>query len=113
ASGRPLPQLEKILASHPLIHTAEGVFFREAVRRACEKLKIPVTGIRERELEEEADKKFGSAARKMHKRIDDMGKIVGAPWTKDQKSAALAAVLALENLSAKQQVHRLSTSSSA
>src|ERR1700719_3212255 len=32
ASGRPLPSLGKILASHPLIHTAEGEFFRDAVR---------------------------------------------------------------------------------
>src|SRR5712691_2619494 len=31
ASGRPLPSLSKILESHPLIHTAEGEFFRNAV----------------------------------------------------------------------------------
>src|SRR5271168_2219476 len=29
ASGRPLPALEKIRGAHPLIHTAEGVFFRD------------------------------------------------------------------------------------
>src|SRR6478672_3588361 len=29
SSARPLPDLEKILASHPLIHTAEGEFFRD------------------------------------------------------------------------------------
>jgi hypothetical protein len=52
ASGRPLPSLAKILGSHPLIHTAEGEFFRHAVRKACEGLKISVTAIRERELEE-------------------------------------------------------------
>src|SRR6195256_1261659 len=31
ASGRPLPVLEKILASHALIHTADGELFREAL----------------------------------------------------------------------------------
>ena len=31
ASGRSLPPLEKILAAHPLIHTAEGEFFRHTV----------------------------------------------------------------------------------
>jgi hypothetical protein len=36
ASGRSLPPLEKILASHPLIHTAEGEFFRHTVSQACE-----------------------------------------------------------------------------
>lgn len=35
ASGRPLPPLTKILGAHPLIHTAEGEFFRQAVRQAC------------------------------------------------------------------------------
>ncbi len=35
-SGRPLPPLSKILASHALIHAAEGEFFREAFSKACE-----------------------------------------------------------------------------
>src|SRR5215471_4279147 len=47
SSGRPLPSFEKILASHALIHAAEGEFFRQAFREAAEALKIPATGIRE------------------------------------------------------------------
>ena len=43
ASGRPLPALAKILVSHPLIHTAEGEFFRQAASKGCEDLQIPVT----------------------------------------------------------------------
>ena len=31
ASGTPLPALYKILASHPLLHTAEGELFRNAI----------------------------------------------------------------------------------
>ena len=31
ASGRPLPVLEKVLASHALIHTADGELFRDAI----------------------------------------------------------------------------------
>ena len=54
ASGRPLPPLEKILVSHPLIHTAEGEFFRHAASKGCEDLQIPVTAIRARELDERA-----------------------------------------------------------
>src|SRR6266849_9026623 len=34
ASGRPLPDLEKILGSHALIHTADGELFREAIVHA-------------------------------------------------------------------------------
>ncbi len=44
ASGRPLPPLSKILASHALIHAAEGEFFREAIWKACEGLDLAVTG---------------------------------------------------------------------
>ena len=44
ASGRALPSLQKILASHALIHTAEGEFFRNIVSEACESYHIPVMG---------------------------------------------------------------------
>jgi hypothetical protein len=86
ASGRPLPALPEILASHALIHTAEGEFFRQVVRQACEHLGIGVTGIREREL-------GGDSA--LQREIAGLGKIVGPPWTQDQKMAALAAMIVL------------------
>ena len=59
SSARPLPDLDEILASHALIHTAEGEFFRQAFRHAFESLEAPVIGIRERELDEHAQKAFG------------------------------------------------------
>jgi hypothetical protein len=86
ASGRPLPSLSDILASHALIHTAEGEFFRHCVRQACERLGICVTGIRERDLGQ------GSA---LQSEIAKLGKIVGPPWTQDQKMAAMAAMMVL------------------
>jgi len=95
ASGHPLPSLAKILASHPLIHTAEGEFFRHAVRKACEGLKISVTEIRERELEERAKTAFGNAASRVQRRISSLGSSIGPPWTKDHKTAALAASMVL------------------
>ena len=52
AAGRPLPPLAKILGSHPLLHTAEGQFFRNAVIQACQRLKLTVAEIRERDLED-------------------------------------------------------------
>ncbi|HEY6967847.1 MAG TPA: hypothetical protein VJA94_01480 [Candidatus Angelobacter sp.] len=95
SSGRPLPSLEKILASHAMIHTAEGEFFRQAFRDAFTRLNIPVTGIRERDLEQEANSKFGRAGPKLRERISSMGKLLGPPWTADQKSAALGAFIVL------------------
>ena len=95
ASGRPLPSLSKILASHPLIHTAEGEFFRNAVRKACECLKISVMAIREQELDERANTAFGNAASRVQRRIASLGSSIGPPWTKDHKAAALAASMIL------------------
>lgn len=94
-AGRPLPSLEKILASHALIHTAEGEFFRMVVRTACEDAGITVTPLRERELEERAKKTFGKKATLVKDRISALGKRLGPPWTQDEKLAALAAVLIL------------------
>ncbi len=95
SSGRPLPELKQILAAHPLIHTAEGEFFREAFRHALQELRIAVTGIRERELDAHALAAFGKAAQKVSANIDGQGKSLGPPWTQDQKTAALAAAIVL------------------
>jgi hypothetical protein len=95
ASGRPLPPLSKILASHALIHAAEGEFFRRMFWKAFENLDLTVTGVRERDLEECAHSTFGRAATRMQQQISTLGRVLGPPWTQDQKAAALAALLLL------------------
>jgi hypothetical protein len=95
ASGRSLPPLGKILAAHPLIHTAEGEFFRHTVTQACEDLQISVTAIKQRDLDERAKAAFGKAAIGVQGSIETFGKTIGPPWTKDHKTAALAAALLL------------------
>jgi hypothetical protein len=94
-AGRTLPALEKILAAHPLIHTAEGEFFRQAVIRSCEELQIPVTAIRVRDLDEQVKGAFGKNASQLQSSIASMGSRIRPPWTKDHKSSALAAALLL------------------
>jgi len=95
ASGRLLPALEKILASHPLIHTAEGEFFRNAIREACREIGIAVTGVSERDLFNLAAEKLGFPAARIKRKIDELRRSAGSPWTADQKNAAVAAFLAL------------------
>jgi hypothetical protein len=97
ASGRPLPPLAKILASHALIHAAEGEFFREAFSKACESLNLPVTGFRERDLDECVQTTFSKMATRMGQQISSLGRSLGPPWTKDQKMATLAALVVLAN----------------
>lgn len=95
ASGKALPELSTILRSHALIHTADGELFRNAVRKACERLNISVTAIRERELDQRAITAFGSASITVQRIISTLGASIGPPWTKDHKSATLAASLIL------------------
>jgi hypothetical protein len=95
SSGRALPALAQILASHALIHTAEGVFFRKIFREAFERAGIRVSGIPARELEERARTAFGKRATWITQKIAQFGKTIGPPWTSDHKQAALAAAIVL------------------
>ena len=97
ASGRALPPLSKILGSHAAIHAAEGEFFREVFSKACEDLELAVTGIRERDLQERANTTFGKATAGMQHQLSRFGRSLGPPWTADQKTAALAALIVLAN----------------
>lgn len=95
-SGRPLPtELAAILRSHPLVHTAEGVLYREALRAGCEGAGLAVVGLREREMEATAAKRLELTPDKLRARISALGKPLGPPWTQDEKLAALAAWLVL------------------
>ena len=95
ASGRALPQLEQILASHALIHTADGELFRHALRTACARCRLPLEAVREKELFEVASKTLGISTVSLKRRISEFGKSFGPPWTQDEKFAALAAWLTL------------------
>lgn len=95
-SGRSLPSLSSVLGAHPLIHTAEGEFFRRIFWEACCQLEVAVVGFRAKELYECATAVLGKAAKtSLGQHIQTMGKLMGPPWTSDQKYAALAASLVL------------------
>jgi hypothetical protein len=94
-AGRPLPELENILASHALIHTADGELFRECLLHASERCGLAMKRIKERELLEQAAKALRVPGLKLLKRVAEMGSPFGAPWTQDEKFATLAAWLAL------------------
>ena len=95
ASGRPLPDLESILASHALIHSADGELFRDAIADAAEKNRLPLLRIKEKEAIGEAASRLRIEAAELQRRVATLGKTVGPPWTQDQKLAAIAAWLAL------------------
>jgi hypothetical protein len=87
--------LEKILASHALIHAAEGEMFRAAITAGCTSCNIPVLAIPGNALYERGGEVLGLTAGKLRDRIDALGSGLGPPWGKDQKEAALVAWMAL------------------
>jgi hypothetical protein len=95
ASGRKLPPLKEILASHALIHAAEGEFYRAAVATACEQSGIAVLRVREADALRQASDQLGLSEGQVTERLMLIGKALGPPWTADQKLAALGAWLAL------------------
>src|SRR5258707_14955546 len=95
ASGRPLPDLAAILRSHPLLHTAEGEFFREAMVRASEHCSLTVTRIKEREIWDRGAAMFHLDSADLQRRIGELGRSLGPPWRQDEKLASLAAWIAL------------------
>jgi hypothetical protein len=99
ASGRPLPPLAAILASHALIHTADGEHFREALARASEHSGLPVVRVREKEVLDRAATALGVTPAALQRRVQEMGRAIGPPWTQDQKLATLVAWIALTSAS--------------
>ena len=94
-SGRPLGTLAAILASHALIHTADGELFREALLHASRRCGVETFTAKESGLVETASEALGLGAEELPRRLADLGAEFGPPWTQDEKLAALVAWLSL------------------
>jgi hypothetical protein len=90
-AGRLGSTLAHTLASHAMIHTADGEHFRDALAHACKELDVRVVRVPEREVAELASSVLGHPPEEMRRRVQEMGKALGPPWTADHKSASLAA----------------------
>ncbi|HYL68186.1 MAG TPA: hypothetical protein VEX69_03390 [Candidatus Limnocylindria bacterium] len=95
ASGRPLPGLPQILASHALIHTADGELFREALLYASSRCGLESLKIKERDLFNSASQVLHLKANNLQSRVKELGRPFGAPWSQDEKFASLVAWLAM------------------
>jgi hypothetical protein len=94
-SGKAVPALGKILASHPLLHTAEGELFRNAITRACGNHHLRVVAVKEKELMSRAQDELGISGELIEQHLQRLGKAIGAPWRQDEKRASLVAWMAL------------------
>lgn len=98
ASGRPLPAVPQILASHALIHTADGELFREALRDASERCGLEIFTVKQSELLDLASHTLRLQPEDLLRRLANLGAALGPPWTRDEKFAALSAWLSLVEL---------------
>ncbi len=95
SSGRPATTLAETLASHALIHTAEGELFREALAHASKQCDLRVTGVRERQLFAQGESQLHLPAGELRRRVSELGRFIGPPWRQDEKYAALVGWLVL------------------
>lgn len=91
ASGRALPGLANILASHALIHAAEGEFYRDAILAAAKALDIKATRLKANDALAHVAMQLGMSEGAINRALTEIGKTVGRPWTSDEKLATLAA----------------------
>ena len=97
-TANPMPDwsVEEILAVHFRMHQAEGVLFRDALIRAAKACSLRLAEIPEKLLTKHAERALGTPESELVKMIATIGKSVGPPWGKDQKDAALAALVAFQ-----------------
>ena len=95
--GSPMPDwsVAEILAVHFRMHKAEGVLFRDVLVKAAGENEVKVVEIPEKALLNDAERRLGVPVADITKQIAALGKAAGPPWGKDQKDAALAAMIAL------------------
>lgn len=96
--ANPVPDwsVDEILAVHFRMHKAEGVLFRNALLEAARSCGLAPVAIPETLLMKRAEQALGIPPNGIVEKMTALGKAVGPPWGKDQKQAALAALVALQ-----------------
>lgn len=99
--GEPMPNWStgEILAVHFRMHKAEGTLFRDVLAQAASFCGLRLLAIPEKVLSQRAVAELGIPPVLLTQQISALGKCVGPPWGKDQKEAALAALIALKGQS--------------
>jgi hypothetical protein len=95
---QPMPDWStaEILAVHFRMHKAEGVLFPDALCRAAKACKLQLAAIPEKTLADDAERILKTPFSSTMEKIAEMGRSIGPPWGKDQKTAALAGMIALQ-----------------
>jgi hypothetical protein len=87
---------ETIANPHIRAHAREGRLFRTVVEMAAKRLGIVSDVLVERELYATAASTFGGSSGRLQRAAAELGRTVGRPWAAPEKTAAVAAWLALK-----------------
>ncbi len=87
--------LAKIGNYHIRAHAAEGLLFRQVLESAAVSNRIRHHTFIERTLISTAGAELRWPTTKTNKILADLGRVVGPPWRAEQRTAALAALIAL------------------
>jgi len=95
-TAAPMPDwmTEQVRAVHVRMHKAEGAMFPAALVAATAVCEVPLVAIVAKTLDERAAGAFGDAMA-ANAVVNALGRNAGPPWGADQKTAAIAAAIAL------------------
>ena len=94
-AARPLPPLESVLRSHPLVHAAEIDLYRAVYADACAAIGPRPTTYSTESLTKTIAATLHWPGARVTGLLATLGKACGPPWAAEQKEAALAAWLSL------------------
>jgi hypothetical protein len=88
-------RLESILASHVLVHAAEGRLYQHALLHGAESCGLAALPVPRQSIWQQGETVLGLARDELRHRLDQLRREIGPPWAEDQKLAALAAWIEL------------------
>jgi len=94
-TGMPGWSTDEILAVHVRMHKAEGELFRDVLVAGTRACGLALTTLPDKSALAAAAELLGTDPADLATRLAALGKSAGAPWGKDQKEAAAAALVAL------------------
>jgi hypothetical protein len=92
---RDVPVLEKVLASHALLHLAEGELYRGAICDAASEHGLVVVPIHPKHGIAETAYALGAGPEAFARRLSELRAVMGAPWQADHRLATAAGLAAL------------------
>jgi hypothetical protein len=95
AEPRAIPaDVQRVLASHALMHSAEGDMYREALAGAAVGLDLTPLQVSAKRLPAVVEDALGLAPTEQQALLTTLGRELGPPWQADHKRATLMALLA-------------------